>query len=189
MLLFSGHPNGEEDLSRYQRVCEAYLNVLGDSAAIDQVDPNALQMVTVWPRTDLTTEQSFDPENGDVHRECQIAISHYAYPAAHVWMKKFEASGAHISLAQGPYLVAWAQDPVAGNAVTILTLDLSAMESSAEIENAFRLWANQIEEDPHQWQKSWRPDDWKFYAAGMLNAYGQRVVDAIAIVKHAGFIG
>jgi hypothetical protein len=188
MLLFSGQPGGAEDLARYQRICETYLRVLDDSAVVDEVDPHALQMVTVWPRADLKSVRSFDPETGNAHDECQRAIAHYAYASAHIWMKKFETHGAQFPVARGPYLVAWSQRAAAKKSSVVLTLDLSTLDSTPEIENAFRLWGKQIEDDPRHWQSSWRPTDWKFYTASMLNTYGQRIIDALAIVKHAGFI-
>lgn len=186
MLVFSGQPGTAADLARYQRICEGYLRGLDDSKAVDQIDPNALQMVTVWPRTDLTDVRSFDPQTGNAHNECQRAIAHYAYPAAHLWMKKFEMHGAHFPIARGPYLVAWSQR--ASGKTVILSLDLSQLDTNAEIDNAFLFWKKQIEDDPRQWRSSWSPAGWKYFTAGLLNAYGQRIIDALAIVRRAGFV-
>jgi hypothetical protein len=188
MLVFSGRPATPEDLQRYMRVCEAYLTVLNDSSDVERVDPFALQMITVWPRRDISAVRPFNSDASASATECQSAVAHYDYSAAYVWEKKFEARGAKLSVGRGPYLIAWAQHRRARKSVTVLTLDLSAMESTPQIENAFRLWANQIEGDPDSWQKSWQPQDWRFYTASMLDAYGQKVIDALAIVKHAGFL-
>lgn len=177
-------------MKRYLRICDAYLKTFDDSADISEADPNARQMVTVWPRRDIKAVRRFDAESGDSDQECKSAVLHYAYAAAHVWKKKFELHGARVGVGRGPFLVAWAQTAApAKGAVTVLTLDLSGSDNTEEIQTAFRLWARQIERDPQGWQNSWRKQDWRFYAASMLNTYGQRVIDALAIVRHAGFIG
>jgi hypothetical protein len=190
VLALSGPPTGADEARRYKWICEAYLTIFDDSSMVEAISPDVVQMITIWPRFDLTKTQSFDPTTSNLDLECERAISRYSYPAAHIWMKKVEARGAHIAVGRGPFLVAWARSPEGTNAPgSVLTLDLSMMNSQADIENAFRLWKNEIEKHPQSWSDAWRPAKWKLFVASSLNAYGQQIIDAITIVKHVGLIG
>lgn len=187
MLVFAGRPSAPDAVDRYLRICTAYLNTFDDAVEVWNADPDAVQMLTAWPRTDLEAPLSFDAVHDDADGECRRAVAHYSFVTAHLWMSRMKAGPA---AKRGPYLVAVARDGRGkGAPLTILKLDLSRMETESQIENAFHLWMAEIEKNPRSWNSAWRPQVWKLYVASMLNQYGKQVFDAITIVRHAATSG
>ena len=184
MIAFPQVPASAQETNRYQRICEAYLTILPDAIVMDRFDPDARQMVTIWPRKDIANPISVDVTMPTAAQaECNRAIRNYAYPVATAWLARVPKRAGLDRTRPGPFLVAWAPSSEIGNEKSaLLIFDLSDFERTSAIQKAFRIWKAEIENDPKLWNKGWNITRWKAHTAAKLDRYGTQISSAIKMV-------
>lgn len=184
MLAFSQVPGNNAELNRYRRICEAYVTTLPDAIVTNEDAPDLRQMVTIWPRSDMTKlREVYLTAPVRVAEECIPAVRYYDYGTATAWLAHVPRRAGLNRTGRGPFLVAWAPPSAMGKAQSaVLVLDLSDFDRTDEIERAFRIWKEDIEEDPPLWDKGWNIEFWKARIAAKLDKYGKQITDAFVMV-------
>lgn len=184
MIAFPQVAGSAEELKRYRRICEAYLTTLPDAVVTGEDTPDSRQMVTIWPRRDITKPRSVDVATpGAAATECVRAVRNYDYAAAAAWLRDVPGRAGLNRVSPGPFLVAWAPpSAIAKPQSVVLLFDLSDFDLTSEIERAFRVWKEAIEEDPPLWEKGWNVEWWKARTAAKLDRYGKQIASALALV-------
>jgi hypothetical protein len=185
ILAFPHPPADDVERTRYLAVCTAYVTVLPDSGEIAAFDPDQPQMVTLWPREDLTRPASVKAPRlrAELVQLCSAAVDNYAYRVADAWMSRLPKTVAFAPDARGPFLVAWAPPAAFGKPnVPILSYDLSDFQNAPEFVQTLSLWKNEIEADPSLWRSGWDLTRWRLEAQTLSDRYGERIMAAIKLV-------
>lgn len=83
----------------------------------------------------------------------------------------------------GRYWLAYAPPSTIGKpTATLLAFDLSYLDEASESQRAFRIWKEEIEEDPKLWEGGWNIERWKAWTASQLDKYGTIITSAISLV-------
>lgn len=184
MIAFPQTPVSDLESNRYRRICEAYITILPDALVTAQQDRSLRQMITIWPRTDISKPLSvYVPTPAAAMAACGPAVDNYGYPSATAWLARVPQHARLKRMRRGPFLVAWAPTSAIGKPnSSLLIFDLSDFEDEAGIQRAFRIWKAEIENDPMLWGKGWSIARWKAHTAARLDNYGKQVTAAFSLV-------
>jgi hypothetical protein len=185
IVVFPRAPLDDADRDRAMRICRAYVGVLPDSAAVRAIDPNQPQMVTVWPRRDLSSYASVPSPSDEAALValCGKAVQNYYYEAAQTWLSHVPSRAKIGSDRRGPFLIAWAPPSDLGDPRNpILVFDLSDFDEQDAIGDAFTLWKERIEADPSLWEGGWDLTRWRLFTRAGLDHYGPKIMAAIELV-------
>ncbi len=178
------------DPARQQRVCRAFVAVLDDSTAVLAASPSREQMVTIWPVMQVTPAlrltEARRHDSTAVDAICPGAVAAYDYAQASDWSAKLPARARSGSRA-GPFLVAWAPPSQAGDPrAPILTYDLSGFSTDNQLLDAFRIWKQEIEDDPQLWSGGWNLTRWRLTTRAMADRYGSEIGAAMKLIPWLG---
>jgi hypothetical protein len=184
IIAFPQVPATIAESNRHRRICEAYLTTLPDAIITRKLAPDLRQMVTVWPRSDITEPVSAKVATpGATAAKCRRAVDNYDHVTAAVWLSLVPKRAGLERTGRGPFLVAWAPSSAIGNPRSaVLVFDLSDFEQISAIQKAFRIWKVEIENDPRLWHKGWNMTRWKAHTAARLDRYGKRISSALTMV-------
>jgi hypothetical protein len=184
LLAFPEAPGSVEESKRYHRICEAYLTTLPDAVATGKESPDLRQMVTIWPRKDIVKARSVSGSTfAAAVAECNRAVDNYDYATATAWLARVPKRAGLDRLSRGPFLIAYAPPSTIGDArAALLAFDLSYLDEANDSQRAFRIWKDEIEEDPKLWEGGWNVERWKAWTASQLDKYGTIITSAISLV-------
>jgi len=186
VIAFRGAASNDIERSRRILICQAYVSELLDSEVVQERSPDMPQMVTLWPRDDITQPLSFRKTGvADVSAECGLAVDHYDTFAGEYWLDQL--SDSRTASRRGPFLIAWSPPDSQGDPnAPALFVDLSDFSQEETILEAFRLWKERIEADPSLWSNGWDRTLLRLKLQATVDKYGGLVVAAFKMVPFVG---
>jgi hypothetical protein len=185
VIAFAHPPADDVERKRYLAACAAFVTVLPDAQIAFEEAPSRPQMVTLWPREDLSKPLSVraPPPGAALDRVCAEAVDNFAYVAADGWLSELPRNVAFERARRGPFLVAWAPPSARGQAnVPILRYDLSDFADRAEFVDSLTLWKNEIEDDPDLWSRGWDLTRWRLRIRTFSDHYAEQIFAGLKLV-------
>lgn len=178
IILFTRAPVGPVETARYMRICQYFVSVIPDADQMMRINPGAIEMITIWPRSDLEVPRSASQTDT---AECAAAVAHYAYPLANTVIANLPPTMRPGPSSRGPLLVAWSPTASFGTPrAATLAFDLSNFGRD-DLGDAFAFWKSEIERDPSEWNHTtWA--QWRLRLAAFANRYGKEIIDAVKLL-------
>ena len=147
----------ESSHERYVAICEAYRASIRSSwELLREGVSTRSEMVTVWPVREGEHAYRLNSDLSGHGERCDRVVRRIDMSASENAIRKArEQTGATLRGA-GPYLLAWSPSrKLLEPRARVLALDLSDVRDTGQAERMFRLWKEEIMEDPDVWGRFW----------------------------------
>ena len=147
----------ESSHERYVAICAAYRASIRSSWELRSEGVSTRsQMVTVWPVREREHAYRLNSDSNGHGERCDSVVRQIDMSASENALRTArEQTGARLRRA-GPYLLAWSPSrELFEPRARVLVLDLSDVVEAGQAERIFRLWKEEIMEDPDVWGRFW----------------------------------
>ena len=150
----------ESSHERYVAICKAYRASIRSSWELRREGVSSRsEMVTVWPVREREHAYRLNSDLDGHEEKCDMVVRWIDMSASEKAIRKArEQTGATLRGA-GPYLLAWSPSmKLFEPRARVLVLDLSDVGETGQAERMFRLWKEEIMEEPDVWGRFWNSE-------------------------------